>query len=306
MNLNQLQHFIAVAELLHFGAAARRLGIAQPQLSQSIKRLEDELGVLLLERSRNHVALTHAGQAFLDESRQSVQHAEKAVRVARLAGNPDTRDLRVGCMTISLYTILPRALERFHAAYPQVTVSLEEITTPFQLARLQDRTLELGMVGLNLFEPPENAVAKKLMTSPYVAAIPASWPEAQADRLRLADFAERPFILFPPHQAPSNHAALLEACRAAGYSPRIVEQVTRTHTALTLVARGVGMTFVAEAARANLPEDVVLRTVDDLPAQMSTEVYLVWIPPVMSKAHRALIEHILEAARALYPAAAAA
>ncbi|MCX7635948.1 MAG: LysR family transcriptional regulator, partial [Syntrophales bacterium] len=120
MELRHLHYFIAVAEELHFGRAARRLNISQPPLSQQIKQLEEELSLRLFERTRRRVTLTPAGVAFLEEARRIIAMTEEAVRRTVRADRGETGQLSVGFIGSANYSILPRAIRAFRRCYPDV------------------------------------------------------------------------------------------------------------------------------------------------------------------------------------------
>src|SRR3981081_1732970 len=146
MELRHMRHFVAVAEELHFSRAAARLGLAQPPLSQSIKRLEISLGVVLLTRTQRSVELTPAGHVFLDEARRTVAQADRAVHLARRAAIDDLTEIHITFVSAALYRILPAALRRYRAQCPEVEIHLEERATDLQLASLRDGSVDIGFL----------------------------------------------------------------------------------------------------------------------------------------------------------------
>ncbi|MDK1494718.1 LysR family transcriptional regulator [Sinorhizobium sp. 7-81] len=133
MELRHLRHFLAVADELHMGRAAERLGMAQPPLSQSVARLEKELGVRLFDRANRRLTLTRAGVAFLDEARSSVLHADAAYALARSAEDGAAGEVRIGFVSAALYEHLPRRLARLRQTLPAVQPKLFELSTNEQL-----------------------------------------------------------------------------------------------------------------------------------------------------------------------------
>jgi DNA-binding transcriptional LysR family regulator len=148
-DLRHMRHFVAVAEELHFGRAAARLGMAQPPLSQSIRRLEGALGFPLLERTRRRVGLTPAGQVFLEEARSTLRRADEAVRIARRAASEDMAELTVTFVSAALYRTLPEVLRSHREGFPAAAIRLDERPTEAQLAGLQD-----GSVDIDFVTPP--------------------------------------------------------------------------------------------------------------------------------------------------------
>lgn len=145
VDLRHLRYFVAVAEELHFGRAASRLGMAQPPLSQSIRRLERDLGFLLFARTQRKVELTAAGRVFLDETRRTLMQAEEAVRLARRGASDETAELSITFVSAALYRLLPAALREFRRRSPSVSVKLDERPTEGQIADLKSGAIDLGL-----------------------------------------------------------------------------------------------------------------------------------------------------------------
>jgi len=291
MSFKRYQQFIAVAEELHFGRAAQRLKIAQPQLSQSLKMLERTLGVKLVERTHNRVALTPAGHAFLEEARRCVLYGERAARVARTVGGSEATRLRIGFNALTL-NMLPAGIRAFWADNPASEVSLEESGSVAQLQKLRDGDLDLGLIEINSCTLQDDIAVQRLGRHPYVAAIPAHWPEANKPVIRLADLAARNFILFPYARMPHLHQAIFAACRNAGFEPNFIQEARRAHTILSLVACELGVSLLPGIGGCYGIEGVVLRPVEDLPASVCAEMAMAWIPPVTSSVQRKLMDAI--------------
>jgi DNA-binding transcriptional LysR family regulator len=295
MSIKRYRQFIAVAEELHFGRAAERLKIAQPQLSQSLKMLERDLGVKLVERTHSRVALTAAGQAFLEEARRCVLYGDRAERVARTIASGKGTKLRIGFSALIL-NILSPGLKAFWADSPDAEISLQEAGSVAQLQKLRDGDLDLGLIELNSCKHPQDTIAiQRLCRHPYVAAIPASWPEAKKPRLRLADLAARNFILFPYARMPHIHQAISTACRAAGFEPNVME-ARRSLTGIRLAASEVGVALMPDAGGTYGISGVVLKHVEDLPEAVCAEMAMAWIPPATSAAQRKLMDAIAASA----------
>lgn len=292
MSIKRYRQFIAVAEELHFGRAAERLRIAQPQLSQSLKMLERNLGVKLVERTHSRVALTPAGDAFLEEARRCVLYGERAERVARTIASGKGSKLRIGFSALIL-NVLSQALRTFWADNPGSEFSLQEAGSVAQLQKLRDGDLDLGLIELNSCKQPQDTVAiQRLCRHPYVAAIPAAWPEARKPRLRLADLAARHFILFPYARMPHIHQAIFTACRVAGFEPVVIQEARRAQTAISLVASELGVALLPDAGGCYGIPGVALKPVEDLPDSICADMAMAWIPPATSMAQRKLMEAI--------------
>jgi DNA-binding transcriptional LysR family regulator len=175
MELRQLRYFVVVADELHFTRAAARLGIAQPPLSKQVRRLEQELGVQLFDRTNRRVGLTAVGRAFLIEAQLALAHADRAVDVANDLRKLQTGRLVIGAQATAEVTVLPRLLPRFRKKFPDVKVLLVSPLTPLeQAAMLKDGQLDVGFVRLPIRDPA--VVALPILREPLVAALPSRSP----------------------------------------------------------------------------------------------------------------------------------
>jgi len=293
LNFQHLRHFIAVAEELHFGRAAERLGMAQPPLSQSIRRLEDSLGCALFIRTRRKVELTPAGVTLLEHGREivdQVQYAQSALRRANEAG---MTKVMIGFTPNALSDVVPAMMRELRRLAPGVDIELHEAVSEEQAARILKGDLDLGF-----FHPMTQQIRGLEMRfaerSPMVAAIPEDWPLAQKETLTLADLGDQPLMMFPMAHRPEVHALLLAAFRKAGVAnPRISQEATYSYTRLKLVAAGLGITLVSEATAPRGYPGVVLRKVEDLPEGMHVDTMLAWrraTPPAARKLFLAAYE----------------
>jgi len=275
MELRHLRYFVAVAEELHFGRAAERLHIAQPPLSRQIRDLERELGTPLFERGPRGADLTPAGRAFLPEARLTLAQAERAQRTAQRAARGETGRLRVGFVDAATNSgILPDVLAFFRMHLPSIGLSLFEMDPSQQAEALRDGRIDLGV----LQSPPADADrwlrVESVHTEPLVAALPRGHRLLNRPRLVLADFADEPFILFPRHVAPALYDDILARCRAARFTPRVVQEATGWHTVTSLVSAGVGVAFVPRSLAQSRQPGVAYRPVRDLRTDMG--LWAVW------------------------------
>ena len=291
VELHHLRHFAAVADELHFGRAAERLGMTQPPLSQSIKRLEAALGVTLFERSRRKVMLTAAGRVFQEEAKRALVQADAAIRLARRAASEEIAQLSIGFVSAALYRLLPDALRRFRRRFPDVEIRLEEQSTEAQLAGLRDGSLDIGFV-----HPPLQDTAdltwKTVSRDRPIAAIPAAHDLAGAASIELTALADCDFVLFPGRQGPVLQGRIIQACRRAGFLPRIVQEAQRMHTILSLVAAGLGVSLVPSGARSLGLDGVVFVPVAGLPDDLAWELAMIRRPRSARRHARAFIAMI--------------
>lgn len=259
MELRHLRYFVAVAEELHFGRAAERLSIAQPPLSQQIQQLEKELGFALFLRTQRRVELTPAGHLFLEESRAILSGLEHAVAAGRRVARGEVGWLGIGFVGTATYAFLPRVLSIFRERYPQVELVLRELVSARQAQALRDRRIHVGLARPAIAE--EGIVCEPVVREPLVVALPEGHPLAarQDEPLPLSALAHEPFVLFPRHPKPSYADAVIAVCEQAGFRPQIVQETVEIHTAISLVAAGLGITLVPASVRSAHRDGIVYR-----------------------------------------------
>jgi DNA-binding transcriptional LysR family regulator len=246
MELRHLRYFVAVAEELHFRRAAERLHVAQPAVSEQIRKLEQELGVVLLERTPRRVSLTIAGAAFLTEARHVLRHAEVAQRAARTARDVATMRLRIGYLPHSLPSSVPTALRRLAAAAPNVQVLLE--TGPALRLVHEVRDGRLDAVVTSLPGPTSGLRTMLLDHQRVVAALPATHGHARESSITLERLAPDRLVLLPRDANPAFYNAVVSLCHGSGLSPALIElDAPRVEDALLAVAAGTGMALLPES-----------------------------------------------------------
>ncbi|MEU4405172.1 LysR substrate-binding domain-containing protein [Streptosporangium sp. NPDC023963] len=250
-----LRHFIVVAEELHFGRAAEVLGIAQPPLSQSIQRLERELGAELFDRSRRQIELTMAGRLLVEEARRFLAGEERLRAMMRQAGDGELGTLRVGVPpeipAVTLHALLRHVAEET----PGLRLELHELTIPEQLRRLTSAQLDAGLVhhpvdvpGLRsgpVVEIPLGVVLPR--TSPLAQARPQPRTGSRPWEVALADLAGHDLVVFPRETSPAWYDRMLDVCRAGGFSPARLQHARNPEFLLGLVLAGHGVAFEQEA-----------------------------------------------------------
>lgn len=256
MELRHLRYFVAVAEELHVTRAAAKLGIAQPPLTQQIKLLEKELGVALLQRSGRGVALTNAGLIFLAEARLILNQVTTAARKARDANLGVVGRLNVGFTeSASFHPLVAEALRTFQLAYPDVELSLREAPSTDLVFALAAAELDLAFV-----RPPypthPTVTSQHLPDETMVAALPATHAWAGRKSLELGELAGERFILYPRAIRPGLSDEIVEACRARGFEPKIVQEAPQLSSTINLVAAGMGISIVPDGMRHVRPRDV--------------------------------------------------
>lgn len=244
MELRHLRYFVAVAEELHFGRAAKRLHLVQPALSKQVFNLEEELGVQLLHRTKRRVRLTEAGRVFLEESRQVLASAERAQDAARRAARGQTGRLAVGFIGPATYSVVPEILKLFRERFPDVELALHEWTTAEQIKRLHEEYIQVGFV-----RPPFGDMGLDLKTvrrDPVVIILPEGHPLASREAVPLKALEDEPLIMVPRQREPGVFDRFIALCNQAGFSPRVVQEAHQVHTIVGLVAARVGVSFAGD------------------------------------------------------------
>jgi DNA-binding transcriptional LysR family regulator len=247
MELRHLRYFVAVAEELHFRRAAERLYVAQPAVSEQIRKLEEELGVRLFDRTQRSVSLTDAGAALLDEARRVLRQAEIAQMAARNAVGQATKRLRIGHVPDLLPSSVTRAIQTTGAGASRVQISLETGGALRLIGELRAERLDAVVVGL---PAPTNGLRVTSAGDQHaVVALPAGHSLAHAGSIALERIAPERLIVLPPDTNPAFHQAIVSISRDAGLSPALIEVTEpRVEHALLAVAAGAGIALLPASA----------------------------------------------------------
>ena len=253
MELRHLRYFLAVAEELNFTRAARRLHIAQPPLTQQIKALEAELGVTLIDRSTYHIRLTQAGKVFAAEITRILGDVRNAVLIAKRAARSVTGQVRVGLTeSASFNPLVTASFRRFRSALPDVEVSLEERPSTDLAVALREGRIDVAFV-----RPPLKSVdgltLHVLQEEDMLAAVPNSHPLAKRKRIDLWELRNEPFILYPRAVRPGLADAVVAACEAAGFKPRVEQYAPQLAATINLVAASLGVSIVPQSMQGLQP-----------------------------------------------------
>jgi len=269
MELRYLTAFITVAEELHFGRAAKRLQMAQPPLSQQIRRLEKELGVQLFERNTRSVRLTSAGESFLEPARTVLQNLNLARLAAKAAGRGEYGRVSVGFAGASSHETLPRLTRAIRASHPGIELALEGQTyANIAASRVADGSLDLGFVRLPV--TPPGIVTRVIGEEELLCALPLDHQLAQNQTIPIAALAEEPFVSFPAHSGSSLRDAAVRTCEAVGFTPRVVQEAPDSYTILALVAAGVGVTLTLTSCQHIQQTGLVYRPLAGTPIRLQS------------------------------------
>lgn len=249
IDLRHLRYFVAVAEECHFGRAAERLHMAQPPLSQAIRRLEEELGVQLLHRTTRRVELSDAGAAYLSRARAILAEVDEAGSVARRVAAGAIGHLTIGCVGSATYSLLPALSRRLADELPRVDFSFRgEMLVPEQVVALR-----AGEIDLALLRPPIadlSLTLSPLRQERLVVVIPVDHPLSRRRHVRVGDLRNQALIAHSADRRSMMYGLVLKLFRDAGLEPQIRHEVGETSTLITLVAGGLGVAIVPEPVTA--------------------------------------------------------
>jgi DNA-binding transcriptional LysR family regulator len=242
IELRHLRHFIALAEELHFGRAARRCHISQPPFSVSIRQLEEGLGFPLVERSTHEVRLTPAGRAYYEEALKVVTQYDRALVAARRVNQGLKGSLEVGFFASMLYRGLDKAVHAYSLENPGVALRLVELSTADQCPALARRRILYGFV--HSAGVPEGIASEEVLREPFVLCVPSTHRIAGRKRVAMSSLSGEPFVLFSRAVSPNYYDQVVSICVAAGFHPEITHEARHWLTVLALVSKGMGITLV--------------------------------------------------------------
>ena len=260
-DLRQLSYFVAVAEELHFGRAALRVGIAQPPLTQQIQKLEAALGCQLLIRGRK-TQLTEAGQVLLEQSKRLLDMADRTLDLTRRIGRGETGQLSVAVPPSVLLSSLPSVIRKYRSQYPAVTFTLRELSTSAIEEAVRSGEIDLGF--LRETEPAQPLQSSIVWQEPVVAVLSASHPLAKRSTLQLRMLATEQFVFFPRRLGPAFHDKLTGACNAAGFTPNVVQEATQWQSVVSFVEAGMGVSLAPGCVEKLRWKGIVYRPVPKL------------------------------------------
>jgi DNA-binding transcriptional LysR family regulator len=257
IELRNLHCFIALAEEMHFGRAAQRLNMAQPVLSRKIARLEADLGGELFDRTRSQIKLTAAGITMLPKARELMQRLVEMAEVTHRVAAGGQGRLDIGFVSSATFSILPELIREYHRRYPLVELRLQHLNKVDLIHALIERRLHIAFTraGIDDAEIVNDSVWRERM----IVALPEGDPLGEAPSLLLHTLADRPFII--PNASVDDHVRNM--CAQVGFRPTIVQEPMDIHTALSLVAAGLGLALVPESARRSPRQGVIYRMIDE-------------------------------------------
>lgn len=259
MDFRQLRYFVAVAEALSFSEAARRLHVSQPPLSVQIKALEEELGSALLERSRHHVALTPAGELFLEKARAALANLDQAREVVKQVASGEAGEIRVGfTASVPMQDSFPRAVHAFREAHRHARLELVHLSTGQQLQQLEHGEIDVAFLRPSpQFRPPVSITVREVLDDRLVAVLPLAHTLVNArkqDEIDISALSVERFLLFPRGLGCGLFDHVTTLCNRSGFAPNIAQEAREATTIIGLVASGAGVSVLPEIyARTGIP-----------------------------------------------------
>ena len=244
MNLRDLRYLVALAEHKHFGRAAEASFVSQPTLSTQIKKLEDELGVALVERTPRKVLLTEVGREIAQRARDVLNEVEQIRAIARRTLDPESGTVRLGIFpTLGPY-LLPHVVPKIRERFPRLELLLVEEKTEVVLRMLREGRLDAGVLALPIHD--DQLHAEFLFEEPFVLAVPENHELSKRKALKLDDLSDQSLLLLEDGHCLRDQA--LEVCHLAGASEKTGFRATSLETLRQMVAANVGITLLPTLA----------------------------------------------------------
>lgn len=268
MNLKTMRYFCEVVEAGSAANAAERLFVAPTAISMQLAQLESQLGGELFDRSRRPMALTDLGKFFYPRAKELLLQMSRLDSEARGIASGGGGWLSIGFTRSATFSLLPRVIRRFRAAYPEVQLDLVEALSEYQPAQLRQNRIDVGLSRfIGDFEAPDDLTHAVKLDDPLVAALPIQHPLARRKSLTAAALAEVPFILYPKDPLSPFGQQIVAILKAAGGAePSVAYGAVEIYTALALVSAGLGATLVGRSIADNKRNDVAFIPVRDIHA----------------------------------------
>jgi len=257
MELRQLRYFVTVAEHLHYGRAAKQLHMAQPPLSQQIRRLEVDLGVELFRRTSRRVELTEHGAQLLEAARRVLAEADVVRDLAEGLEGGTVGHLRIGFVASVFNWGLAPLLRRFREENPGVEVTAMQMPVTDQVDALLDNRIDIGFTLARLTY--DHLRVQVIAVEPLVAVLPSDHPHADDERVQLSDLAGETFLIWRAPFGPHLDDYVTRACAEAGFLPTVGYQGPQIHTVAHMVAAGFGVSLAPRCDRAMATPGVVFK-----------------------------------------------
>ena len=296
MELRHLRYFVSVAEALSFTKAAEKLRTAQPSLTRQIKDLEEELGVRLLNRTKQQVTLTDEGRSFLVDAKRLLALAAETVQSVRRLHSGETRALNIGYVNNLFHDLLPATLASFHQSFPDVSINLFDLSCGEQFRLLEDGKLDLGFVGLHEPIARRGLEFRPIASYKTVVALPKDNPLADETTVELNALAAMFFIGMSEASYPGYRDWLTKTCQRAAFTPKVLQDVDLERTMIHAVAAGLGVALVPEQLKKLEHENVIFRPLNPT---VATEGCVAWRSENHSAALQACVRIVEQVSKSI-------
>jgi LysR family hydrogen peroxide-inducible transcriptional activator len=273
MNLRDLAYLVALAEHRHFGRAAEASFVSQPTLSTQIRKLEDELGVALVERTPRRVLLTETGREIARRARGVLSEIDEIKALAQRTRDPESGTIRLGIFpTLGPY-LLPHVVPRLRTRFPRLELLLREEKTEQILHMLREGQLDAGILALPQHD--DSLHTEFLFEEPFVLAVPSGHALGERDCLRMDDLADQNLLLLEDGHCLRDQA--LEVCHLAGASEKSGFRATSLETLRQMVSANVGITLLPTlAVKPPMPQSPNVRLIEFAEPAPSRRIAMLW------------------------------
>ncbi len=290
IDIRKMRYFITVAEELNFRRAAERLRMAQPPLSQEIRKLEDELGVQLFHRTKRMVELTDAGKIFLEGAQQTLFQFEKAIKETQLAAEGKIGNVIVGFVDST--EIVIEVLNKFRARFPKIHLTLCEMTTEQQLKALYEKQIHIGFIRSK--QNNETLATEVCCEEALRLVLHQDHPLVTLPEIPLQLIRNEPFIMFPRHLGPNFYDLIISYFWDHGVNLNVVQEAIQMQTIVNLVATGMGVSVVPSSVESYKRSGVTYKKIKETTPKVS--LYVGWRQDETSTA----VDHFLTIVREVY------
>ncbi|MCO8044336.1 LysR substrate-binding domain-containing protein [Acinetobacter bohemicus] len=264
MELRHLRYFVTVANELNFTRAAEKLNTVQPSLSQQIKDLEREVEVQLLKRNNRKVELTEAGQAFLKEALLSLEHAERAIQVARQIAHANKDQLNIGFVPVAEMKVFPYIMPTIRAHFPEVKINFHSLTDAQQFRALKKGEIDIAFT--RYIENAEELEHVQIFSEPLALIVPKSSPIAEQRHVSIKSLNQQDFIISDEGASPQLYKIVTDFLQQSKINVNVVQQSTNILLNVNLVGMGVGWSLVPAYVIPLLGDKIVVKnTIEPLP-----------------------------------------
>lgn len=290
MDIRKMKYFITVAEELNFSRAAERLMMAQPPLSQEIRKLEEELGVQLLHRTKRMVELTDAGKIFLEGARQTLLQVDRTIKETQLADEGKIGHLIIGFVD-STETVID-ILKTFRERFPKIQLILREMTTDQQIKALYEKQIHIGFIRSK--QNNEILVSEVCSEECLKLVLHEEHPLVSLRNISIKSLVDEPFILFPRHFGTNFYDLIISYFWEHGVSLNIVQEAIQMQTIVNLVAAGMGISVVPSSVESYKKSGVMYKDIQENTPKIN--LYVGWRQDEKS----VVLENFLTVVREVY------